>query len=873
VAPTKGDGLCYYALVLGFCLSVNLPSVAATHAPPRAERQQTEVLFLSAFDVDLPDIDPLIQETETQILEGPNTPVHFSLEYLDLSSPSADASYRKRVLAFLAEKYRGQAFDLVITIGEPTLEFAEESRARLFPEAALLFMVARPEEAKNPIPGKLPVTGVIRTLNYLPTLQLALRQNPGTHSVVVVCGSSDFEQLEIQVAREQFRSYESTVDFQYWTGLTFQQLNSRLANLSPDSVVLFLNFLSDSEKRQYTPSRILRTVSQTSARPIYGTFASFVGAGIVGGKVADLREAGRTLGQQGVRILNGEKPENIPVATAEFQRYMFDWRQLHRWGISEDQLPPGSSVIQWESSSWELYRWRIIGLALLVIAQALLIALLLASRARRKRAERALRQTEQERKQAEEELKKSEEKFSKAFRQGPLAVSLTSGETHRYMDVNETFEEFSGFHRDELIGRSALEVGIWADPAERLMNEQLRAEGHLRDLEIRYQRKNGDRRVALASAELIEIEGKPCTLGVIADITDRKRAQEALLESEKRFRLMADSAPVLMWLSGPDKLCTDFNHEWLRFTGRTMQQELGEGWTHNVHPDDLQACLDVYVRAFDARQPFAMEYRLRRHDGEYRWMLDRGVPRFLENGGFAGYIGCCTDITDEKQAKTARAELSGRLIQAQEEERARIARELHDDINQRLALLANGLEELQHAPAEELEASLNQELQRLWQVTSDIAADIQQLSHQLHPSKLHYLGLAAAARELCREFSRQHKIPVECVVRKVPTDLDAAVRLGLFRTIQESLRNVAKHSQAHHVRVELTGESAGVRLQVSDDGVGFDPNRARIRGLGLVSMRERLRLVGGQFSIWSQPSLGTRIEATVPGNAKSVPAA
>jgi PAS domain S-box-containing protein len=873
VARSKREGLCRYALLLAFCLSANLHPVAETNPPDRAERQQTEVLFLSAFDPDLPDIDPLIEETETQVLEGRNTPVHFSLEYLDLLSASAGESYRKNVLAFLREKYRGHSFDLVITIGEPTLQFAEENRARLFPDAALLFVMARPENAENILTGKLPVTGVIRTLNYLPTLELALRQSPGTHSVIVVCGSSDFEKLEIKVAHEQFRSYESTVDFQYWTGLTFKQLDSRLANLNPDSLVLFLNFLSDSANRQYTPSRILRTVSRTANRPIYGTFASFVGAGIVGGSVADLRQAGRALGQEGARILNGEKPENIPVATGEFQRYMFDWRQLHRWGISEDQLPPGSSVLFWESSSWEVYRWRIIGLALLVIVQALLIALLLTSRARRRRAERALLQKEEERRRAEEELKQSEEKFSKAFRRGPLAVALTSAETHRYIDVNDTFEEFSGFRREELVGRCALELGIWVDPTERLrITKQLLAEGHLRDLEVQYRRKSGDLRVALASAELIEIEGKPCMLAVIADITDRKRAQEALLESEKRFRLMADSAPVLMWISGPDKLCTDFNQEWLRFTGRTMPEELGEGWTHDVHPEDLPACLEIYVRAFDARQSFAMEYRLRRHDGEYRWVLDRGVPRFLENGGFAGYIGCCIDITDEKQAKAARAELSGRLIQAQEEERARIARELHDDINQRLALLANGLEELQHAPAEELGTSLNQELQKLWQVTSEIATDIQQLSHQLHPAKLHYLGLAAAARELCREFSRQHKIAVECVVRNLPADLDETVRLSLFRTIQESLRNVAKHSQAHQVRVELTRESGRVRLHVSDDGVGFDPERA-IHGLGLVSMRERLRLVGGQFSIRSRPLLGTRIEATVPANAKSVRAA
>jgi PAS domain S-box-containing protein len=392
-------------------------------------------------------------------------------------------------------------------------------------------------------------------------------------------------------------------------------------------------------------------------------------------------------------------------------------------------------------------------------------------------------------------------------------------------------------------------------------------------VEFPFRRKSGEIRIARASAELIEVAGERCVLAAVVDITESKRAQEALLESEKRFRLMVDSAPVLMWLSGPDKLCTDFNQEWLRFTGRTMQEELGEGWTQNVHPDDLPACLEVYGRAFDARQSFDMEYRLRRHDGEYRWVLDRGTPRFLEKGGFAGYIGCCIDITNEKLAKAARAEFGGRLMDAQEQERARIARELHDDINQRLALLANGLEELRHTPAGSVESSFRKQLQDLWMLTSEVATDIQQLSHQLHPSKLHYLGLAAAARELCREFSKQHKIAVECVVREMPADLDENTRLSLFRVIQEALRNVAKHSRAHHVRVELSRLPDAVRLEVSDDGVGFDPDEATICGLGLVSMRERLRLVGGQLSVWSQHALGTRIEATVPTRAKSVSAA
>lgn len=135
------------------------------------------------------------------------------------------------------------------------------------------------------------------------------------------------------------------------------------------------------------------------------------------------------------------------------------------------------------------------------------------------------------------------------------------------------------------------------------------------------------------------------------DVTERKRSDEILRESERRFRVMADSAPVMIWSSGVDKLCNYFNKSWLEFTGRTMEQELGNGWAEGVHPDDLQRCLSIYVSSFDARREFKMEYRLRRYDGEFRWILDHGIPRFAPRGTFLGYIGSCIDIAERKQAE------------------------------------------------------------------------------------------------------------------------------------------------------------------------------------------------------------------------------
>ena len=140
-------------------------------------------------------------------------------------------------------------------------------------------------------------------------------------------------------------------------------------------------------------------------------------------------------------------------------------------------------------------------------------------------------------------------------------------------------------------------------------------------------------------------------LGLFTDITARKRAEAILRESEQRFRIMADTAPVMIWVSGPDRLCIFFNKYWLDFTGRTMEQELGNGWAENVHPQDLDRCFQIYTSSFDARHSFQMQYRLCRADGEYRWILDNGVPRVDPSGSFEGYIGSCIDITDFKRAQ------------------------------------------------------------------------------------------------------------------------------------------------------------------------------------------------------------------------------
>jgi PAS domain S-box-containing protein len=351
-------------------------------------------------------------------------------------------------------------------------------------------------------------------------------------------------------------------------------------------------------------------------------------------------------------------------------------------------------------------------------------------------------------------------------------------------------------------------------------------------------------------------------VGLLWQRATRRKAEAARRESEERFRLVANTAPVMIWMSGTDKMCNYFNKPWLDFSGRNLEQELGNGWAEGVHSEDLDACLKTYTEAFDRKEQFEMEYRLRRHDGEYRWLLDIGVPRFNRDGSFAGYIGSCLDVTERKRAEEALSTISRRLIEAHEEERTWIGRELHDDINQQLALLAV---ELGQWSGKESRANFSEHLSHALKRIMEISTDVQALSHRLHSSKLDYLGLAAAARGFCRELAEKAKVEVQFNHSAVPSTIPKEVSVCLFRVLQEALQNAVKYSSVRTFKVDLRGTSDGIELVVSDDGTGFDEQEALSHhGLGLISMRERMQMVHGMLNVKTGPGVGTTISARVP---------
>jgi len=344
----------------------------------------------------------------------------------------------------------------------------------------------------------------------------------------------------------------------------------------------------------------------------------------------------------------------------------------------------------------------------------------------------------------------------------------------------------------------------------------------------------------------------------------RRHSELVVRESEDRFRMVANSAPVLIWMSCEDKQFTFFNQQWLSFTGRSLKQELGNGWTSGIHPDDLKRCLQTYCSAFDARLDFQMEYRLRRFDGAYHWIVDFGVPRFESDGTFRGYIGSCVDLTERKASEESLHNLTGRLIGAQEAERSRIARELHDDFSQRLALLGIELGQLwKKLPESEVEQRAS--VVEMLRGTKELSSDLHSLSHQLHSSKLEHVGIASALNGLCKEFGHKYKLEIHFTQCECPPNLPKDLALCLFRVAQEALSNVVKHSESKEAKVELRANRSDITLRISDRGKGFDPSlHDPTAGIGLIGMTERLRLAGGRLSIRSEPNRGTEIIAEVP---------
>jgi len=764
-----------------------------------------------------------------------------------------DEAVQRQFREWYIRKYRDRKPDLIIAVGLEPLRFMVASHETSFSNIPIIFCGST-EEMLGELKLDSHFTGVWAVAQPEETLRAALSLQPGTKSVVVTGGVGAYDRYLEAIARESFRKYESRFEFTYLTDLAMPALIERLKHLPDHTIVYHTSVMQDAAGERFIDaSQSVPLIASAARAPVFVVDDVDLGNGTVGGYLVSFAAIGKTVGQMAVRVLSGEKPQDISIVRSP-NVSMYDWPALRRWGLKESNLPPGSLVLHRQPKVWELYGWYIVGSIVLLLFQTLLIFGLLRQRARRI--------------MTESELKLSNDRLHQAVEAGKCVGwdwDVKTGCDRWFGDLRTMF----GIQSDTYYGdveefRHRIypedQALVWEAVADaRQKREPFTAEFRVLHLDgtVRWVTEGGQFYYS-ANGDAVRM------LGMAVDITERKQAEQALREGEERFRLVANTAPVLIWMSGTDKLCNYVNQRWLEFTGRPLEDELGNGWAEGVHPEDLKGCMDTYTQAFDRREYFQMEYRLRRHDGQYRWLSAIGVPRFNPDHSFAGYIGSCTDVTEHKLAEESLADMGRKLIEAHEEERTWIARELHDDVNQRMALLAVELDRWnQQLPpsAVELHDHIHHAIQRL----SNIATDIQALSHRLHSSKLEYLGLVPAAKSFCRELSEQHQAEIDFRDMAMPRSVPKEISLCLFRVLQEALQNAMKYSGVRHIKVELRGTEGEIQLTVSDLGIGFDPQDAiHRRGLGLISMRERMQLVSGEISIKSQPGSGTTIHARVP---------
>ena len=844
-SSVMGSMVWFISLVV--LLSSQAPAVNAAATPKR-------ILTLYWYNKDFPSNAPFDRSFQAVLKSAPARSIEYYTEYLE-SDRFPGENQSKALRDYLRQKYANRSIDVVVAVSDVPLEFLLKYRDSLFTKTPIVFIaIKRPATKETSGPG---LTGIVMGGGYKKTLDLALRLHPGTKQVFIISGTLNHDKTYETLCREELQGLDSGISINYFTDFSVDELISKTKTLPERSLVLYIWQQSQNRGTLLESADILSAIAPSTTAPIYGVANWQVGQGVVGGYLHTFEANGTKVGEIALRIANGTRAQDIPIESAA-KAPIFDWAQLHRWGLKESALPPGSVVLNRKPTVWELFHWYIVGGLALILVEGLLIFALLWQRGTRRKVEAEL-----------------------AIINDRLRLAMTSGKSVAWdLDVktgqNRWFGDLETMFgiRSETFSGSGDDFRRRTYPDDRSLIskaiEDARKERAPYTAEFRVIREDGALHWVAARGKFYysHDDDPERMIGIATDITDRKQAENAVRESEERFRLIANSAPVMIWMAGLDKLCDYVNLPWIEFTGRTLEQELGNGWSEGVHPDDLKECLDTYAEAFDRRDSFRMQYRLRRRDGQYCWLLDIGLPRFAPDGSFAGYIGCCVDITERKAAEEAMASVSRRLIEAQELERTWIARELHDDINQQIALLSVELEQLDKQSPESA-SDLRTHIRHATERLSDIGRNIQALSHRLHSSKLEYLGLVKAANSFCREISEKQKVHVEFSHSDIPRTMPKEIALCLFRVLQEALQNAVKHSGARQFHVELRSTSAEIRLTVSDPGVGFDWHGALDRqGLGLISMRERLQLVNGEFHIESERGQGTTIHARVPLKAR-----
>ncbi len=650
--PKMIPALCKLSLL---ALIVALPVLSSPVAS--AAETPKKVLIFSGTDPNLPTVILMNQLLRSTLEKGWPGRVQFYSEALD-NHRIPDYKYEQEMVKLLQRKYEGEKIDLIFTLGAAGLKFLLKHKDELFSDAPKIFINTSEHENDGLDLGQN-VTGVQGRIELRPALELALSLHPGTRRVVVVTGNSVTDKFWEGLAQREFQSYKDRVELTYLTDVTIEELRKELAALPPHTIVFFLNFLLDRAGNGYSLPESVSLVAPTSSAPVYVTIQSGFRPGVMGGRMISYEALGNTAAGVGLRVLAGESPQNIPPQTVPSVA-LFDWRELRRWGIGEQQLPPGSIVRFKELTLWEQYKWQIVGIISLCILEALLIAYLLFTRARRRRAEKESKRFAQ---LAQAEHRRLEDVVTNV--PGVVWESrLHNGHHERQAEfVSQYVEQMLGYTVEEWLATPGFAQSLIPEEDREAVERQTAAildSGKEGVIQSRWVAKDG--RVLWVEAHLAvmhEETGKVLGLrGVTMDITERKRAEEARHLSEERLTQAINVARFGVF---------EHNHLTNVLHCSPLTREI-HGWGQEepsleriiaqLHAEDRDAFIAAAVRAHDPAGDgfFSLEYRIVLRSGEERWLSARSHTSF-EGEGLARRpvrtIGAELDITERKRGEEA----------------------------------------------------------------------------------------------------------------------------------------------------------------------------------------------------------------------------